>query len=225
MIILKNPKDFALCFSMIRGKFIVIEGQGFTGKTTQAHFLASKLKERGIEAVVVRNPGGTPSAEKVREEILKRKEAKDLSLEEEVSLFAKALKILTSEVIIPSLNEGKWVILTRFIPSTLVYQGFVGGFDVLEIEKTLKQASQNITADLYILLDLEVRDILDRLESARVSEKHAYNEKDLELMEKRRKAFLDIASKEKEKWKVINTKVPKEEVADEIWKTISDKFL
>lgn len=210
---------------MQKGKFIVIEGQGFTGKTTQAHLLATHLREKGIETVVARNPGGTPNAEKVREEILRRKEARDLTLEEEVNLFAKALKILTSKLIIPSLNEGKWVILTRHIPSALVYQGLVGGFDVLEIEKTLKQASQNITADLYILLDLEVNEILDRLDSAMVSEKHAYNEQDIELMNRRREAFLELASRNPERWVVINSKDPKEKVGDEIWKTVKDKFM
>lgn len=208
-----------------KGRLIIIEGQGFTGKTTQAHLLASKLKEKGIEAIVSRNPGGTPDAEKVREEILRRKEAYDLTLEEEVGLFAKALKILTLKLIIPSLNEGKWVILTRFIPSTLVYQGFVGGFDVSKIDKALKQASQNITPDLYILLDLEIDEILDRLKKAGASEKHAYNESDLELMEKRREAFLGLAQKNPDSWVVINAKLPKEKVGGEIWEIIKDKLM
>src|SRR3989338_7216888 len=112
------------------GKLIVIEGQGFTGKTTQARMLAQKLKEQGIKVIDVRHPGGTVKAERIRQELFEKKSAGVLTVHEEAKLIFEALESLVQEVIMPALKEGTWVICTRYSPSAFVYQGWVGVMDM-----------------------------------------------------------------------------------------------
>lgn len=224
MTILKNPKDFALYFSMIRGKFIVIEGQGFTGKTTQANLLVEKLKEYGINAIPVRHPGGTKHAEKFRHELLEKKEAGVLTPDEELELLLKALKSLVDELILPSLENGKWVVLTRFIPSAIVYQGYQEGMDKEFIMAQGQKAAQNLKPDLSILIDLPEEEIMTRQQRVHDSEIHAYNNSDLEILKKRREGFLEVFEKN-EDVVVIDGSKSKEKNSDKIWKIVKDKFM
>jgi dTMP kinase len=208
---------------MGKGKFIVIEGQGFTGKTTQANLLVEKLKEAGIEAISVRHPGGTPKAEKFRQELLTKKEAGVLTPDEELELILKALHDLVEYLILPALREGQWVILTRFIASTIVYQGYQEGLDKDFIKEQAEKASQHLKPDLSILIDLSEEEIMRRQSEARDSEIHAYNNSDLEILRIRRNGFLEVF-KDMENAVVVNSKKPKEEVAEDIWQKASSSF-
>lgn len=208
---------------MQKGKLIVIEGQGFTGKTTQANLLVSKLKESGIEAISVRHPGGTPHAEKYRRELLEKKQAGILTPDEELELILKALHSLVDELILPTLEKGTWVVLTRFIASTIVYQGYQEGLDKDFIRTQAEKASQHLKPDLSILIDLSEEEIVSRQGKARDSEIHAYNNSDLEILKTRRSGFLEVF-KDMENAVVVNSEKPKEEVAEEIWNEVSIKF-
>lgn len=207
----------------MNGKLIVIEGQGFTGKTTQANLLVEKLKEKGIEAVSLRHPGGNPKAEKFRQALLEKKEAGVLTPDEEVEIILKALHTLVEDTIIPLLHEGKWVVLTRFIASTLVYQGYQEGVDLDFIREKAEKASLHLKPDLSILIDLAEEEIMRRQSSAQDSEIHAYNNSDLEILKVRRNGFLEVF-KDMENAFVVNSEKPKEEVAAEIWNRVSIEF-
>lgn len=206
-----------------RGKLIVIEGQGFTGKTTQANLLVQRLKESGIEAISVRHPGGTEHAEKLRRELLQKKQAGVLTPDEELEFLMRALKSLVDELILPSLEKGWWVVLTRFIPSAIVYQGDQEGLDKDFIKTQAEKASQHLKPDLSILIDLPEEEILARQKNATDTEIHAYNNSDLEILTTRRNGFLEIF-KGMENAFIVNSAKPKEEVAKEIWEKISASF-
>lgn len=209
---------------MQKGKFIVIEGQGFTGKTTQANLLLEKLKEAGIEAISVRHPGGTEHSEKFRRELLEKKAAGVLTPDEELELIFKALKSLAEELMIPFLASGKWVILTRFIPSAIVYQGYQEGLDKEFIAEQGKKASQNLKPDLSILIDLPEEEIMRRQSQAHDNEIHAYNDSDLQILKIRRNGFLEIF-KSMENSVIIDGIKSKEENAEKIWKILKAKFM
>jgi dTMP kinase len=89
----------------MRGLFVTFEGIDRSGKTTQAGMLVEAL---GDEALGVREPGGTPAGERVRE--LLKDAAVSLSPEAEALLFAAARSELVAEVILPALSEGKVVV-------------------------------------------------------------------------------------------------------------------
>lgn len=208
----------------IKGWLIVIEGQGFTGKTTQAHLLVKRLKEAGIEAVSVRHPGGTVVAEKYRHELLQKKNQGILTPDEELEIILKALHSLVDDLIIPALREGKWVVLTRFIASTIVYQGYQEGLDKDFIKLQAAKASQHLKPDLSVLIDLSEEEIMKRQQNAHDSEIHAYNNSDMEILKVRRGGFLEIFENMPDSI-IVNSSKPKEEVAEEIWKTVLLKLL
>lgn len=217
---------------MNKGKFIVIEGQGFTGKTTQANLLVEKLKESGIEAISVRHPGGTEVAEKYRRTLLEKKEAGVLTPDEELELILKALHDLVEYLILPTLESGKWVVLTRFIASTIVYQGYQEGLDKDFIRTQAERASQHLKPDLSILIDLPEEEIMKRQQNANDSEIHAYNDSDMEILKVRRNGFLEVfndlenavvVNKQSLRDKSLSEK-PKEEVGEEIWNAIKNRF-
>lgn len=208
---------------MDKGKFIVIEGQGFTGKTTQANFLVEKLKEAGIEAISIRHPGGTEHAEKYRRELLEKKEAGVLTPDEELELILKALHFLVEDLILPTLEKGAWVVLTRFIASTIVYQGYQQGLDKGFIKTQAEKASQHLKPDLSILMDLSEEEIMKRQASAHDSEIHAYNNSDMQILRTRRDGFLEVF-KGMEDAVIVNSSKPKEKVAEEVWNRVSSEF-
>jgi len=91
----------------------------FSGKTTNAKKLIEILKEKGIECVFTREPGGTPEGELIRE-ILVNHPA--LNSDERALLFQTSRSLHCRNVIEPALAVGKWVISDRYITSSLVYQ-------------------------------------------------------------------------------------------------------
>lgn len=206
-----------------KAKFIVIEGQGFTGKTTQANLLVQKLKEFGIDAISLRHPGGSIHAEKYRQQLLEKKAAGVLTPDEELELLMRALKSLVDELILPALESGKWVVLTRFIPSAIVYQGYQEGLDKEFIKTQGELASQHLKPDLSILIDLPEEEIMKRQQNASDTEIHAYNDSDSEVLRIRRNGFLDIF-KNMEDSIIIDGSKSKEENAEKIWEEVSSNF-
>ena len=105
-----------------RGRFISLEGGEGVGKSTQVKALADALRDRGIEVVVTREPGGSDGAEKIRELLLTGDDDR-WGAEAEALLFAAARTDHVDKVIRPAIEEGKWVLSDRFIDSSLAYQG------------------------------------------------------------------------------------------------------
>ena len=114
---------------MTPGRFISLEGGEGAGKSTQLHALAEALRERGIEVVTTREPGGSEGAERIRELLLTGADDR-WSAEAEALLFAAARTDHVDKVIRPAIHEGKWVISDRFVDSSLAYQGGAGGLGI-----------------------------------------------------------------------------------------------
>lgn len=208
----------------MRGKFIVLEGQGFTGKTTQAALLSDYLQKRGIKVIETHEPGGIKEAEEIREEILKRRADGLISSEEEVELFYKSRKIFLDKLVKPSLAKGVWVISTRFSISTYIYQGLEGGVSLDLINKLEKQVVAGFKPDLYILLDVSVEEIIRRLKR-NLRQKHSFNEFDKEKIINRRKHYLRVAGENKNKnWMIVDGEGAVEEVEKRILGAVISKF-
>ena len=117
-----------------RGKFISLEGGEGVGKSTQLKALAEALRDRGIDLVITREPGGSEGAEKIREMLLTGADDR-WSAEAEALLFAAARTDHVDKVIRPAILAGKWVLSDRFIDSSLAYQGGAGelGIDAVRV--------------------------------------------------------------------------------------------
>ncbi len=111
-----------------RGRFISFEGGEASGKSLQAQRLAAALRARGLDVVLVREPGGTPAGERIREILLHTREVA-LSPEAQALLFTAARAQLVREVIRPALERGAVVVADRYFDSTIAYQGSGLGAD------------------------------------------------------------------------------------------------
>lgn len=134
-----------------QGCFIVLDGPDGSGKSTQARLLAGELERRGIEVVLLREPGGTATGEVIRKLLLKRGAMAICPLAE-AFLFQAARAQLSEEVIRPALWRGAWVLCDRFSLSTLVYQGFAGGVPPRAVEELSALASGGLWPDKYLVL-------------------------------------------------------------------------
>lgn len=114
---------------MDRGRFITLEGGEGAGKSTQSKALAEALRERGIDALTTREPGGSEGAEKIRELLLSGAEER-WGPRAEALLFAAARADHVDKTIRPALEAGRWVLSDRFLDSSLAYQGGAGGLGI-----------------------------------------------------------------------------------------------
>ncbi len=134
----------------MRGLFVTFEGIDRSGKTTQARLLTEAL---GDEALGVREPGGTPAGERVRD--LLKDAAVPLGAEAEALLFAAARAELVARVIRPALEDGRVVVSDRFLDSSLAYQGGARGLGVDEVERINRFATGGLVPDLTFLLEID----------------------------------------------------------------------
>jgi len=146
---------------MIRGKFITLEGGEGVGKTTNLHFIKSYLQDHNIPAVVTREPGGTPLAEKIRQLLLDN-DSEVVSETAELLLIFAARAQHIKHVIEPALAEGTWVICDRFTDATYAYQGGGRNMRISTIESLENWVQGTLRPDLTILLDAPVEIGLER---------------------------------------------------------------
>lgn len=128
---------------------ITFEGIDRSGKSTQAGLLADALGEK---ALLVREPGGTPAAERIRD--LVKDPQHDLSPIAETLLFGAARAELVTTVIRPALAAGKIVVCDRYIDSTVAYQGGARGLGIPKVEELNRWITDGLDADLTFLLDV-----------------------------------------------------------------------
>jgi dTMP kinase len=159
---------------------ITFEGIDGAGKSTQVTKLKRHLKELGREVMTLREPGGTPVAEQIRELLLESRN--DISPVGELLLFAASRAELAQKVILPALDSGSDVILDRFYDSTTAYQGYGRGLDLGMLAEINRIASRGLVPDLTFYLDLTPEDALMR----KFSEKSlplAFDSEELDRME------------------------------------------
>ena len=141
----------------MRGLFVTFEGIDRSGKTTQARLLCEAL---GADALGVREPGGTPAGERVRD--LLKDATVPLGSEAEALLFAAARAELVEKVIRPALEGGRVVVSDRFLDSSLAYQGGARGLGIDEVEAANRLAIGGLVPDLTFLLELNTATAAER---------------------------------------------------------------
>lgn len=185
-----------------RGSFITFEGIDGSGKTTQLSGIAEYLENQGKEVLKLREPGGTSIGEQIRTILLSRGNMA-MSVETELMLFAAARAQLVREVIEPALAEGKWVLCDRFMDSTTVYQGYGRQIDLQLIGQLNSIAVGRCKPDLTLLFDLSVEAAGARL-AARSEKSDRLDLESKSFAERIRKGYLELASAEPSRFKVID---------------------
>jgi dTMP kinase len=189
----------------MRGLFVTFEGIDRSGKTTQAGLLVDAL---GEEALGVREPGGTPAGERLRE-ILKDP-AVELAAETEALLFAAARSELVAVLVLPALEAGKVVVSDRFLDSSLAYQGGARGLGIDDVERVNEFATRGLKPDLTFLLDLSPGDA-----AARAGESDRFEDEGTQLQEAVGWAYEQLIEADPGRWRRIDaTRSPEAVHAD-----------
>jgi dTMP kinase len=148
---------------MARGKVVVFEGTEGAGKTTQIRLLAERLAVAGIECVAVREPGGTPVGDAIREILLHPE--KEITAATEALLFMSSRAELVAREVLPSLEQSMVVLVDRFFLSTYAYQVFGRGLPEEEVRAANRLATSGLVPDLTLLLDVPAAEGLSRADS------------------------------------------------------------
>ena len=138
---------------MARGRFLSVEGGEGAGKSTQVRRLADALRNRGLDVVVTREPGGSEGAEAIRD-LLMQGEVKRWSAHTEALLFAAARADHVEKVIQPALGIGTWVVSDRFVDSSRAYQGVAGGIDDAAVLALHGFGSRGLLPDRTLVLEV-----------------------------------------------------------------------
>lgn len=168
--------------------FVTIEGIEGSGKSTLLAGLFERLRDRPV--VVTREPGGTPAGDKIRSIFLDRSIAIDALTEALLVNAARAAHV--AEVIRPALAAGKLVLCDRFVDSTIAYQGYGRGLDLVMLRELCRVATGGLEPRLTLLLDLSLEESRRRTR-ARHSELDRMESEDDGFHERVRIGFLEQA--------------------------------
>jgi len=200
----------------LAGKFIVIDGPDGAGKTTQAELLADFLTGSGLDVCRIRDPGGTPIGDGIRD-ILLDPAHHAMSVECELMLYMASRAQLAADVIRPALTDGKCVVGDRYVSSTIAYQG-AGGADVGSIAFAARIAVGQTLPDLTIVLDIDPRTGLAR--AATDGQADRVESKDIEYHRKVREMFVAQVQADPARFTMIPADAPIEQVHRQLRSTI-----
>ena len=203
---------------MKQGRFITMEGVDGSGKTTQLQLTARYLLQCGYDLVTTREPGGTRLAERIRNIVLDADAA--INPRTEVMLYLAARAEHVETVIKPALAAGKVVLCDRFADSTMVYQGFVRGIEIAEVQALCEFAADSLQPELTILLDAAPEALLQRRADRGVRDR--FEQEGLDFQKKVREGFLSLANSEPERIKKVNALQNTDEVQADIQKLLKE---
>jgi dTMP kinase len=201
-------------------KFISFEGIDFCGKTTQIGLLVDQLKSRGINPIVVREPGGTSISEKIRYLLLSKK-FKEMHPITETLLYESARAQLVHQVILPALKKDRYIIADRFFDSTTSYQGFGRKLNITFLVKLHSFSTSELTPFKTFFIDISPQEAQKR----RLENKHSQDRLEssgLDFFSRIREGFLYLCETQSNRFIKIDGENSPEEIAKNIWENIKE---
>jgi dTMP kinase len=211
------------------GRFITFEGLDGCGKSTHLAKLAGVLRLEGLEVLTTREPGGTEIGERVRGILLDSRTRGLAPLAELALMFASRAQQI-SEVILPAMNRGAWVLCDRYTDSSEAYQGAGRQLGVDAVRTLHRVICLGLQPDLTILLDNDVAACLARARRRNLAAGGEGDENRFELenrpfYERVHQQFLAIARRESERVVLIDARRPMEAVHLEIVASVRKRLL
>lgn len=199
------------------GLFITLEGPEGAGKSTNREYLAERLRERGIEVQLTREPGGTPLAERIRELLLDPSDEK-MAVDTELLLVFAARAQHIAQVIRPALERGAVVLCDRFTDATYAYQGGGRGLPVERIAQLESFVQGGLQPDLTLVFDLPVEIGLSR--AAARGRLDRFEQEGRAFFEAVRNTYLDRAHAEPGRYHIVDAAQPLAEVQRDLDKLL-----
>jgi dTMP kinase len=198
------------------GRFIVFEGGEGSGKSTQARLLAERLRAAGARVTSVREPGGTPAGDDIRE-ILLDPAHDGLDPRAELMLYAASRAEHVAKVIRPRLEAGDIVVCDRFTDSSLAYQGYGRGLALGAVRTLNDLATGGLAPDLTLYIDLDPRVGIARAAGRGTADRLEAEE--IAFHERVRAGFLELAGSADHV--VVDGSLAVSEVAEAIWNAVT----
>ncbi len=211
----------------MRGKFISIEGGEGVGKSLLASGLARVLDKYGISSIVTREPGGTPTSNRLRDIFVSPPKDDPLLIETEFCIISAARAQHVGKKILPLLEQGQWVICDRFSDSSRVYQGKIGGIDKNFIEQVISHTTQGLEPDITFLLDCDVDISLSRVEQRfklSSTDMSRYDLAERSFHQKLQAAYRELVEDFPDRVVLIDASDTIEQVVEKSFKILKDKF-
>jgi dTMP kinase len=203
----------------MRGRLITIEGLDGAGKTTLAASLHDALRARGLDVRLLREPGGVPVAERIRE--LVKDPGLRIGARSEALLYAAARAQLAEDEIAPLLEQGTWVLLDRFIDSSLAYQGAGRGLGVEEVRAINEFGTGGLVADRTLVLTIDPMAGLERAQ-ARAEPPDRLEQEHRAFFEAIAAAYAQLAATEPERVREIDATEPAKKVLEAALEELDD---
>jgi len=181
---------------------IVFEGVDGAGKGVQSHALEQRMRKAGLNVLLTREPGGSESAELIRQLIVEGEVDRWDDISELLLIYA-ARRSHLRETILPALANGTWVISDRFADSSRAFQGIAGGLGLPLVEQIHQLVVGDFVPAMTLIIDLDPALSLQRAE-ARGGKEDRFEQKGLEYQNKVRKGFLQLAAASPETHVVID---------------------
>ncbi len=202
-----------------RGRLITIEGVDGAGKTTLATGLQAALAEHGVHVRLMREPGGVETSEAVR--ALVKDPSLTVGARTEALLYAAARAQLVEEGLEPTLARGEWVLLDRFVDSSLAYQGGGRELGIDAVRELNLFATGGLAPDRTLLLTLDPASAQARAD-ARGEAPDRLEQGGAEFFSRIADAYLTLAAAEPERIRVLDAALPPEQVVAEAMAALAD---
>ncbi|GAB1259917.1 dTMP kinase [Aurantivibrio plasticivorans] len=201
------------------GKFITLEGTEGVGKSSNLSFIEGYLRERGVNVVVTREPGGTPLAEDIREIILAARDEPMSHLTELLLVFAARAQHLEA-LIKPNLEAGNWVLSDRFTDATYAYQGHGRGLPIDVIKMLEELVQRDLRPDHTFILDVDVETGLSRASNRGALDRIELEQVD--FFERVRDGYKSLAARHPERYSLIDAAPALEKVQASIKQSLNE---
>ncbi len=203
------------------GLFVTFEGGEGSGKSTQVGRLAARLRARGIEPLLTREPGGTPLAEGIRALLLDP--ARRPGPMAEALLMEAARADLVANLLRPALAAGRIVLCDRYDDSTLAYQGAGRGLDGALLEAMNRGATGGLKPQLTLLYDIEPATGLAR-RGAAGGDTNRLDREPAEFHARVRARYLELAAAEPSRWVVLDATASPDELERLGWAVLEARL-
>lgn len=213
---------------MALGRFITIEGGEGVGKSVFANLLSQNLERMDIAHLRTFEPGGTPTANRLRQAFIHPPKEDPLVIEAEFCVISGARAQHVKRKIIPSLEQGLWIICDRFADSSRIYQGSIGGIGDDILERVITFTCFGIEPDLTFVLDCDVETSMKRIQMRNkdelASNQSRFDQESRDFHTRVRDGFLALKQKFPQRIEVLDANVEPETLAEQAIECIRGRF-